>query len=162
MIVFDIRCHKDHVFEAWYASGAAFEKLRAAGAIACPVCGSNDVAKALMAPNVQSSKTRGDKPATAPQAATAPAPETATAAAKPVPAKEATAEAYVMLAKMRDFVEKNSDDVGDKFPEEARKVHYGEVGPRNIRGQATPEEAEALHEEGIEFSHIPWIDRAEN
>ena len=66
-------------------------------------------------------------------------------------------EAMVMMAKLREQVEKNCDYVGEKFPEEARKIHYGETEKRNIYGEASQEEAEALVEEGIEFQRIPWV-----
>ncbi|MFQ5958713.1 MAG: DUF1178 family protein [Alphaproteobacteria bacterium] len=133
MIVFDLKCTSDHVFEAWFRDGETYEAQVAAGEISCPVCGCTNVVKALMAPNVA-----------------------------PRSAKRETARAEQVMHYLRavhDHVEKNFDDVGRRFPEEARKIHYGEAGKRNIYGQATIEEAEELEEEGIEFGFIPPIPR---
>lgn len=137
MIVFDLKCGKDHVFEAWFRDGAAFDDQANARRIRCPECGDARVAKAPMAPAIA----RG---------AAAPA-----APAKPDPG----ARALGRLRAMHDFVEKTFDHVGPRFPEEARKIHYGEAEKRNIYGNATAEEARALADEDIAFGVLPPLPR---
>ena len=139
MIVFDLQCQNDHEFESWFQNTEAFEKLAKAKQVTCPVCGDSHVTKALMAPAVSGSKKKGDK-------------------TKAVSSKAAEQMGQYMAAvkEMRDQVEKNCDYVGDKFPEEARKIHYGEAETRNIYGEATDSESEELQEEGIEFQRVPW------
>ncbi len=133
MIVFDLKCGDGHVFEAWFRDGAAYEAQASAGEIVCPACGDTAIAKAPMAPNVA----RG-----------APSPEA-----------EGKGEAMRVLRAVREHVEKTFDNVGERFPEEARKIHFGEVDKRNIYGQATCEEARALTEDGVEFGSLPWVPR---
>ncbi len=135
MIVYDLRCAGDHVFEAWFRDSAACDEQVAAGAVACPVCGDTKVNKAPMAPNIALS--RGP--------------------AKPDP----RAEIVKQLRRLRAEVERNSEHVGPAFPEEARKIHYGETEPRNIHGDATAEEARDLRDEGVDFSVIPWVPRTD-
>lgn len=140
MIVFDLRCNKDHVFEAWFASSDAFDDQTKAGAVSCPVCGSAKVAKALMAPAVAGTK-KSD------------------VAAEPLGAQQNSERATYMnaLKGLRAHVEATCDNVGSRFPEEARKMHYGEAEKRSIYGEASERQAEALREEGIEFARIPWL-----
>src|SRR5690606_8823111 len=116
MIVFDLRCRKGHVFEAWFPDSAAYEDQAAGGKVACPLCGSRKVTKALMAPNVASSKDRPDprKPEGRHEAVAM--AETAKAA-----------ELRRLLRELRRHVEQNCDYVGERFAEEARKIHYGET-----------------------------------
>ena len=140
MIVFDLRCHKDHVFEAWFASSEAFDEQSMAGAVACPLCGSAKVIKALMAPAVAGTK-KSDKPAERAEA--------------PAPAPQATY--FNALKELREHVEKTCDYVGPKFAEEARKMHYGESEKRNIYGEATEKQADRLREEGVDCHQIPWL-----
>jgi len=146
MIVFDLRCRKGHVFEAWFPDSAAYEDQAAGGKVACPLCGSRKVTKALMAPNVASSKDRPDprKPEGRHEAVAM--AETAKAA-----------ELRRLLRELRRHVEQNCDYVGERFAEEARKIHYGETDPRGIYGEASEAEAEALAEEGIEIARVPWL-----
>lgn len=132
MILYDVICANDHVFEAWFADSDAFDKQRKTDEVVCPVCGDTEVEKALMAPNISAKKED--------------------AAAK---GKEA-ADAMKHLYKMREHIEENCDYVGNKFAEEARKIHYEEVEKRDIYGEATGDEAKELREEGIEFGEIPW------
>ena len=139
MIVFDLKCKNDHEFESWFQNTEAFEKLAKAKQVACPVCGDTKISKALMAPAVSGSKKKGDdKMAVSSRAA------------------EQMGQYMAAVKELREQVEQNCDYVGDKFPEEARKIHYGETENRNIYGEATDSEAEELHEEGIEFQRIPW------
>jgi hypothetical protein len=139
MIVFDLRCHRDHVFEAWFASGEAFDEQSKAGAVACPLCGSAKVAKALMAPAVAGTR-RSEEPT---ERGAAPAQQPATY--------------FNALKELREHVEKTCDYVGPRFAEEARKMHYGESEKRNIYGEATDKQAEALREEGVDCHQIPWL-----
>lgn len=133
MILFDLRCGDGHAFEAWFKDGATFDRQAAAHEIACPVCGSHEVAKALMAPAVAPSRPKIDA--------------------------ERAARMVRALREVRDHVEKTFDHVGPRFAEEARKIHYGEVEKRNIYGDATPEESRSLEDEGIEVGRIPWLPR---
>lgn len=173
MIVFDLKCRNGHLFEAWFNSASNFERLRKAGHVACSVCGSTKVDKALAAPRISTSKKRGAA------AVKADAPEAAGAEAAPVrprdgapltgpgryandPAAAKASDLMKQLAELRVKIEKNCDYVGKRFPEEARKIHYGEAPKRNIYGEATDVEAKALADEGVEFSRIPWTPRRDS
>ena len=151
MIVFDLKCGKDHVFEAYFADSATYESQVEAGEIACPLCGDETIAKAPMAPNIAvNNKARGEP---------APAPTPAKAPARQPPSPPEMARAVATLRRMRAHIEQNFDHVGTRFPEEARKIHHGEVERRNIYGDATREEVGALADEGIEIGEIPWVPR---
>jgi hypothetical protein len=145
MILYDLRCKTGHEFEAWFRDSSAYDKQRRAGAVLCPVCGDKKVEKALMAPAVASKGNRSETSVTPPTPADIP-PE----AAK-------VAEAMQMLRHLRQQVEANCDYVGPKFADEARRIHYKETEARNIYGEATKSESEALKDEGIEFGQIPWL-----
>jgi len=135
MIVFDLKCANDHVFEAWFSDTAGFEAQRSAGDVVCPMCGDNEVEKSLMSPNVPAKANAG-------------------------PSETEVAEAATqVLYQMKNHVEENCDYVGDKFAEEARKIHYGETEKRDIYGEATAEEASELKDEDIDFGVLPWPDR---
>ena len=141
MIVIDAKCSKGHVFEGWFKDNASFDEQIEAGAVSCPECGDTTISRALMAPNLGG--LRKGKEKAPPNAAMSP--------------KDAMMNEYVeALYELKKHVEENSDYVGEKFPEEARKIHYGEEDPRSIHGEATPDEAEELIEEGVEFQRIPW------
>jgi hypothetical protein len=135
MIRYTLRCHRDHDFEAWFRSSADYDRAAKAGKNACPTCGSTKVEKAPMAPAV---------------GRTAEA-DTMTLAV-PDPRQIAMREA---LKELRRRVTENADYVGDRFADEARKIHYNEVEPRGIYGEATSEEAKSLAEEEIEFYPLP-------
>jgi len=135
MILFALRCAADHEFEGWFRDGAMFDKQSAGGKITCPQCGNNDVTKAPMAPRVARSRK---------------------AEAAPSPAQLRTA-----LQELRRHVETNCDYVGERFAEEARRIHYGESDPRGIYGETSAEDAAGLADEGIEVSRIPWLPRSE-
>ena len=137
MILFDLICRFDHVFEAWFKDGDAYEKLAAKGAVACPVCDDTEITKALMAPHVSSDAKK----------------KTDTRVQRTA---ESLGRHMNVLAEMRQQVEENCDYVGEKFAEEARKIHYGEVDKHNIYGEASVEEAGELRDEGVEFQRIPW------
>lgn len=138
MIVYDVKCAKEHVFEGWFRSSDDFEKQAKGRKIACPECGSTKVSRAPMAPAVKTTRELSNDEA-----------------------RQARTKAREMLVKLREQVEKNADYVGDKFSEEARKIHYGETEQRSIYGEATSEEAQALQEEGVEFGVVPWVDRGD-
>jgi hypothetical protein len=134
LIRFSLICEHEHEFEAWFRSNDDFEIQKKRGFVDCPTCGSGKVQKALMAPAVSTGRKR-EKIALAMGEAQ----------------KEAMAQLKVLSQKMRE----NADYVGDKFAEEARKIHFGETDPRGIYGEATPEEAKGLIEDGVEFMPIP-------
>lgn len=145
MIKYALRCAQDHEFEAWFASGASYEKQAQAEQICCPICGSREVSKAIMAPAV-SAGTRETQPSQG-------------GASEPPEIDPSFVE---LLREFRRSVVANSEDVGSRFPEEARKIHHGETQARSIRGTATGDEAEALSEEGIEIIPIPPLPEDSN
>ena len=135
MILYDIRCSNDHVFEGWFKDGASYDEQAEAGAVVCPACGDTDVTKAPMAPRIASGRGGENK--------------------MPAEMREA-------LVKLRGEVESKCDYVGEEFPEDARKIHYGEADKRDIYGEATDDEAKELTEEGIKVGKIPWIPRTDS
>jgi hypothetical protein len=142
MIVFDLTCANDHNFEGWFASTADFERQQQATQLNCPLCGNASVHKGLQAPYVN---TGG-----APQAARNSKPSTR--------ADTAGAQYANIGAEVTRFIEHliaNTEDVGNEFPEEARKIHYQEAPERHIRGNASREEVEELRDEGIEVVAVP-------
>ena len=153
MIVFDLKCRKEHVFEAWFPDSASFTEQVEAGKVLCPVCGSRKVTKALMAPNVVSTKGRATAESQRPAEAAAGAEAGAVAVAETARAGELRR----LLRELRNHVEQNCDYVGGRFAEEARKIHYGETDPRGIYGETSDAEAKALEDEGIEVARVPWL-----
>ena len=153
MIHYQLRCEQAHEFDGWYRDSDAFGKLAAAGMVECPVCGSDKVARALMAPAIAKARpARTEEPVAAqPQ----PLPQQQ-AAAGPIPA-----QMVALLQKMRAEVEKNCDYVGPGFAEEARRMHKGETEFRGIYGEASDTDAEELREEGIDIARLPWVPRAD-
>ena len=148
MIVFDLKCAQTHVFEVWFRDSAAYEAQTEAGEIACPICGDSAIDKAPMAPNLA----RRGKPDR----------DGAVKRDAPAPRRGDTEKAGRMMRYLRaarDHVEENFDNVGERFPEEARKIHHGEVDKRDIYGRATDEEASELKDEGIEIGQLPWLPR---
>jgi hypothetical protein len=142
MILYTLRCENDHEFEAWFASSAAYDRAAKAGQNACPVCGSGEVGKAIMAPAVSGTRKRDTVSLAAPDLR-----------------NQAMRDA---LKEFRRKVTENADYVGDKFAEEARKIHFNESEPRGIYGEATAEEARDLVEEGISFQPLPPIPEDRN
>ena len=134
MIHLSLRCEHDHSFDGWFRNSEDFEKQRKRGLVGCPSCGSSSVEKALMAPSVSTGRKK-EKMALAMDATQ----------------KKAMAELKALTEKMRE----NADYVGDKFAEEARKIHFGEADQRGIYGEATAEEAKSLAEDGVEFMPLP-------
>jgi len=166
MIRYRLKCEKRHEFEAWFASSAAFDRQAKRGQIACPRCGTIKVNKSLMAPNIVKGIRRAKTDKAAEQAAGKPAPAAAPQPASPPPAEVHRLAAHGELAKamrkLRAEIEAKSENVGPRFPEEARKIHYEEAPPRGIYGEATREEAQALAEEGIEFFPLPSLPEDHN
>lgn len=150
MISYTLRCGHDHHFEAWFKDSKAYDRQRKGRKVICPVCGDARIEKAPMAPRLSSSA-RGRE-------LTEPSAPSAAASADPELAAKMR-EAGRVLAEIREHVEKNSDYVGDKFAEEARRIHYGETESRNIYGEASDEDAARLKDEGVEFQRIPWLRR---
>lgn len=165
MIRYALECEQEHGFEAWFRSSDDFERQQAAELLSCPVCGSHAVTRALMAPAVSTSRKRAEiaaaaavpKPATVPEAA--PSPAAPMPVALPDPRAAALAE---MVRQLRRHVEENGENVGPRFPEEARKIHYGETDARGIYGQASRDEVEALLDEGIEVHALPVLPQDRN
>ncbi len=136
MISFTLKCEHDHTFDSWFQSAEAFDKLLAAGMVTCSVCGALGVEKAVMAPRVR------------------PARNAASPSERPLSAPASPAEQA--LAEMRKAIEANSEDVGENFAKEARKIHDGDAPERSIIGQAKLEDAKALIEDGIPVAPLPW------
>lgn len=130
MILFDLRCANGHAFEAWFRDSATYDQQAEAGAISCAICGDGQVSKALMAPAVASG---------------------------PRIDEERAAKVVKKWREVQRHIEKNFDHVGSQFPEEARKMHYGEAEKRSIYGEATRAEAKELSDEGIKVSQVPWL-----
>jgi hypothetical protein len=127
MIVYQLTCGQGHSFEGWFSSAEAFEKQAESGQLQCPTCSTTEVTKALSAPHVH------------------------TGAARPPAAAKSEGEMHrEAVAELRNFILTSTEDVGRKFAEIARRIHYREEDARNIRGVVTPEEAEELREEGVE------------
>jgi hypothetical protein len=159
MILYTLVCDNKHSFESWFANSAAYDKQVARGLVSCPMCNSAKVEKAIMAPSLGRSSRKSatapepaaaEEPAASPQAT--PAPKAPVAMMSP-PEREFRAK----LKELRDHLTKSADYVGGKFPEEARKMHYGEIEHRSIYGEASADDAKALHEEGIEFHPLPVL-----
>ncbi|HEX4554729.1 MAG TPA: DUF1178 family protein [Xanthobacteraceae bacterium] len=153
MIRYTLVCERQHDFESWFANSAAYDKQAKRGLVACPICGSSKVEKAIMAPRLARSDKRIDVPPT-PPAAPVPAADTPAPVAMVSPQER---ELRSKLRELRDHLTKNAENVGRKFPDEARKMHYGEIEHRSIYGEASPQEAKDLHEEGIEFHPLPVL-----
>lgn len=157
MIRYALICDKKHEFEAWFQASADYDKQRKRGLVTCPVCDSAKVEKAIMAPSISRAGRRHGDPV-AVVTANEPEPAAGAPANAPfamVPPQER--EFRAKLKELRDHMIRNADNVGSRFPEEARKMHYGEIEHRSIYGEASPEEARALHEEGIEFHPLPVL-----
>ena len=131
VIVYGLRCEHSHEFEGWFKDGAAYDQQAADGKLVCPICETHRVSKAPMAPAVAGTKKQD------------------------VSSPNELRRMRQFMTGLRKYVQENAEYVGPRFPEEARKIHYDEVPPRAIRGQASAEEAQSLREEGIEFASLP-------
>jgi hypothetical protein len=177
MIHYHVRCSHAHEFDGWFKDSAGFDRLSRRGLVECPTCGDTKVQRALMAPAVATREAlRIPLPAPSPPASQNPEQPQGQSQGQPPQAQPPQAQPSVptamtggaipdqmraVLQRMRAEVEKHCDYVGPSFAEEARKIHRGEGEPRAIYGETTPEQAEALSEDGIEFSRIPWVPRAD-
>jgi predicted amidohydrolase len=160
MIRYTLACERQHSFESWFQNSTAYDKQAKRGLVTCPICGSAKVEKAIMAPRLaRADVPEPPPPIPAPPAATPPAPQVKTPVAI---MSSQERELRQKLKELRDHVTKNANYVGPKFPEEARKIHYGETEHRSIYGEASPDEAKALHEEGIEFHPLPILPDDQN
>jgi hypothetical protein len=156
MIHYNLRCARGHTFESWFQSSSAYESQEKRKLVNCPVCGSAKVERAIMAPQIVSKKGRDTtNPVPAPAAAAATTDVAAPASTPLLMAQER--ELRAKLRELRDHIVKNADNVGERFPNEARKMHYGDIEHRPIYGEATPDEARALIDEGVEVSPIPVL-----
>lgn len=143
MIIYDLVCDQDHRFEGWFASAAEFDRQAQGKLVECPLCGSSETRRIASAAYVHTSP--GPPPA--------PAPERAEAFYGPGTHREMSGE---ILAKMVRHILDSTEDVGNEFPEAARRIHYKEVPERAIRGTATMEEFDELREEGISVAALPF------
>jgi hypothetical protein len=156
MIRYALACHKGHAFESWFQSSAAYDKQVKRGLVTCPVCNSAKVEKAMMAPQLSGTKKKRGEASPPQEASTSSAtPPEAPAPVAMVSPQER--ELRKKLKELREHLVKNADYVGKKFPEEARKMHYGEIEHRSIYGEASPDQAKELNEEGIEFHPLPVL-----
>ncbi len=130
MIVYSLRCENSHEFEGWFQSSAAFDEQAATDKLVCPMCDSHKVEKAPMAPAVAGTK-------------------------KTTLAAEEMKKMRQFMTGMRKYIKENAEYVGPKFPEEARKIHYGEVEEKHIYGEATLKEAKELIDEGVDVAPLP-------
>jgi len=144
VIAFSLRCGRNHRFDSWFRSTAAFDRVAADGLISCPACGSTAVEKALMAPNVRESRARADTAALPPE----------TAADRPLSTPASQAEQA--LAELRRQIEATSEYVGMDFAREARDIHEGAAPQRLIHGEARSDEARRLIEDGVPVSPLPF------
>jgi hypothetical protein len=161
MIHYNLRCKKGHAFESWFQSSSAYEAQEKRKLVNCPVCGSTRVERAIMAPQIVSKTGRDPKPS---DQLPVPAPS-----AEVIPPSSPTpllmaqeAELRAKLKELRDHIVKNADNVGEKFPNEARKMHYGDIEHRPIYGEASPDEAKALIDEGVEVMPLPALPEDRN
>jgi hypothetical protein len=160
MIKYALVCDKGHDFESWFADSAAYDKQRKRKLVTCPVCDSVKVEKALMAPRIATKKSR--RPAVAPAAETPAAPPVPQVPAPVAMVSPQEMEFRTKLKELRDHIVKTAENVGAKFPEEARKMHYGETEHKSIYGVATPQEAKDLLDEGIECHPLPVLPEDRN
>lgn len=137
MIRYSLHCDNAHEFEGWFSESADFERQKSSGFLSCPVCGSLAVTKVLMAPSVSTARQKE--------------------AVQALAANEVQKEALTKLKEAVVAIRANSEDVGKRFPEEARKIHYGEAEARGIIGEASLTDVKALVEEGIEIAPLPVL-----
>lgn len=153
MISFSLKCSCGHRFDSWFQSGSAFEKLQGAGMVTCTACGGTEVSKELMAPRVRPARSKAAAPVPAETPPAPPDPGTQPALSAPANSEVATA-----IEKLRKAVEANTEDVGNKFATEARRIHEGTSPERAIRGEATAQDARKLLDDGIPVLPLPFTD----
>jgi hypothetical protein len=154
VISFSLVCSRGHEFEGWFSNSTAFEKQAKRGDLSCPICGSAEVTKGLMTPAIATGRKGEPRPDSLPMPLPGPMPVAAHIPPDP--------ESIAALKKLRQKLTENAEYVGKRFPEEARKIHYNEVEKRGIYGEATPDQARSLAEEGIEFHPLPVLPEDHN
>ncbi len=147
MILYQLKCRQGHEFEAWFLNGATYDSQQASGDVGCPFCGTTEVTKGMMAPNLSPNRSPGRSSS---RGDAGPSEERA---------KRVAEKILEAVDDLRENVEENCDYVGDEFAEEAKRIHHGDAEERDIYGEATDEEAEDLEEEGIEFFRLPFVRR---
>ena len=170
MIRYALQCERGHAFESWFQDSASFDRQAKRGLVSCPTCDSSRVEKSIMAPQIprkgRSAEQRAGEEKVMRATARKKKAETAAAAttaastpemAAPLALAPQEAELRAKLKELRDHIKANADNVGEQFPEQARKMHYGEIEHRPIYGDASPTEAKALIEEGVEVMPLPTL-----
>jgi len=174
MIKYSLGCDNSHEFEGWFATSEEYDRLRSGGHLDCPQCGSSKIEKLLMAPSVRTSRKKQDiviseaepgeggvaQPGL--QLGSVPAKVPGASAAMPTLPPEIHKEIVSQLKEIKKQVMASAEDVGERFGSEARKIHYGEAKKRGIYGQASPEEAADLLEEGIDIIPLPVLPEERN
>jgi hypothetical protein len=175
MIRYSLQCERGHAFESWFQDSASFDKQAKRGLVSCPICDSVKVEKSIMAPQIPRKgrtaeqrageekvlrATARSKKAVAAEAT--PLPVTTAPASEPMLMAQQEKELLSKLKELRDHIKANADNVGEQFPEQARKMHYGEIEHRPIYGDASPTEAKALIEEGVEVLPMPVLPEDRN
>lgn len=151
MIVYSLVCKSGHEFEAWFRDSVAYDAQAQKGRVVCPTCNTRSVTKAIMAPSLTKAAPRDEAPR---ETGPVPVREPQVAGVDPKLAK--------LLTEVRDYVEKNYDYVGQRFPEEARRIHYGETPERQIYGEASADEVKALTDEGVPVAPLPKLPRRDS
>ena len=167
MIRYSLACERKHEFDVWFKNSADYDKQSKRGLVSCPSCGSENVEKALMAPSLgRGTKKKGRSEIALPAELSAADTSAPTSTPKSAPAESKAPVAMMSpqerefrtkLKELREHLTKNAENVGGKFPEEARKMHYGEAEHRSIYGEASPKEAKELADEGVEFHPLPML-----
>ena len=157
MIRYSLHCDRGHSFESWFQSSSAYESQEKRKLVNCPVCGSAKVERAIMAPQIVSKKGRDSSARSKQRCAGAGEPAEVTAPGSTPLLMAQERELRAKLRELRDHIVKNADNVGERFPNEARKMHYGDIEHRPIYGEASPEEARSLIDEGVEVSPLPVL-----
>ena len=154
MILYQLKCRQGHEFEAWFLNSATYDSQQASGDVGCPFCGTTEVTKGMMAPNISPNLSPGRSSGRK------------GAAPSEVRAKQVAEKILEAVDDLREHVEETCDYVGDEFAEEARRIHSGDDDgdgeERGIYGEATDEDAEDLEEEGIEFFRLPFLRRRDS
>ena len=171
MILFDLKCSKGHIFEAWFADSKNFLKQSKSRSISCPFCHDDNIVKAPMAPNISTGSTDKGKgvdvaiPLGERGGHQERLPNASDSHNRKNPDKNVSRVLQDLsqeVKKLRKFVEDNCTYVGKEFPKEIRKIHYGECSPKNIYGETSKKDAKELVDEGIEFYHLPWFNKRDS
>lgn len=159
MIKYSLGCYNNHDFEGWFSSSEEFDRLAGDGLVDCPVCGSTDIEKQLMAPAVKSPKRSKSPSVGAPEASMAGQEAVSLAAVPALPElpREMREEIVNQMRQLKQHVVRNAENVGERFVDEARSMHYGEKERRGIYGTANPSDAAELMEEGVEIMPLPIL-----